>query len=355
MSRSLRALLVVSLALTATWIIISACDDKPTEPPPPPEPKDYPVFISDGGGSGAGYLYYTYYSRTGELDTLSIGSTGIGYLAVSTDGRRLYVAYASLTIVVDIETQDTIATLPYPNSRGIAVSPDNRYVALQGNVLTILDVDDYSVLFQDATKMRGGSFSSDGSTFYAARNGAAGSYVYRLSLDSLSVTEKLFPYWQSRGIRQVRTSADESLWFLYQYGLEVYDVEQDSIIFADHLNHGTGSVEVTPNGRYVLYTDGYAELGGVGTPLLGFKVYNVERNEIDMVVSTVGVADGERTTNMVPDDFFITPDGRYAVFDNAISVGWRDFIVFDISQMQISKYVNVPGAYFRNPACQNGL
>jgi hypothetical protein len=204
--------------------------------------------------------------------------------------------------------------------------------------------------------MGGGAFSSDSRTFFSTRNGAAGSYVYKLSLDNLSVTEKLFPYWPSPGIKAIRISEDESLWFLYHGGLEVYDVGQDSIIFADYLNQGAGSVEVTPDGKYVIYTDGVDPFGGTGPPLLGFKVYNVERNEIEMVVSTVGVADGVNPTNMWLDDFCITPDGRYAVIEGAGSLfGSPDFVVFDIWQMQITNYINVPGALFRNPACQNGL
>jgi DNA-binding beta-propeller fold protein YncE len=180
-------------------------------------------------------------------------------------------------------------------------------------------------------------------------------FAYRVDLaDTLSpVTRKTFP---DGSPLQLVPSLDEKKWFLYlkfsTFGclFAVYDTLTDSIIFRDYLTPGTGDLELTPNGRYVFYTNPGTMLDGPQPPF-SFTAYDVEKNEIHRVISTIGVFDEPYDVGVPVGEICITPDGRWLV---AIMTGGYNYVfAMDIENMNIDRYKLGYGIMLHGLACQN--
>jgi len=156
-------------------------------------------------------------------------------------------------------------------------------------------------------------------------------------------------------------SHDESKWFLfrrsgYQYTtfFDVYDVQADSIIFRDWLIPTSGSMVLTPDGRYVFYSIPNTIFSGMAPSY--FSVFDVEKNRITMLISTVGFIDGFNPVNMPVCDLAMTPDGRWLIAgDGGIgaSIGEPTFLIFNIKNMTIEDYVDIPRVHGIYYTCQN--
>ena len=218
-------------------------------------------------------------------------------MTVSSDGTIPYVVAKNDTImVVDLDTKTIITKLPYEAKGGVAVSPDGQLVAILGDDLYILNTSDYSLVFHDTSEVQSGVFSSDSKSFYctADETGTGSCHAYKVDLDNdFFVTRKWFADGMVVGII---LSVDQEKWFLYLrcgefcYFFEAYDAETNSIIFSEFITPGTGYMALTPDGKYLFYTNPGTLLFGL-PPLSSFTAFDVEANDIYQVISTAGIPD----------------------------------------------------------------
>jgi hypothetical protein len=112
--------------LVCLWL--AGCDDDNPTKPVDPGPRDYVFYWNRNGYDSA---FFGYHTLTGQIDSFSLPAAEITDLDVSADGRRVYISYTDKTKVVRASDFSPVIDLPYA-SFGIAVSPDNRYIAVQG-------------------------------------------------------------------------------------------------------------------------------------------------------------------------------------------------------------------------------
>ena len=239
-------------------------------------------------------------------------------VTVSADGKLLYVALGSSVLVVDSDSLTTVDEIFYPHTRPVAVSSDNKLLAIFGSELYILNTSDYSLVFSDTGEYeyKSGVFSSDSKAFYCAStpNTSTDYGVLRVDMsDSLyPITKRNF---SSGTVTQVIPSLDESKWFLYlavglsTYSFEVYDNGLDTIVFTDVLIPGAGYTDNTSDGKYVFYTNP----GRTGTDPptdYSIKIYNVSTNEIEAVIADTSYFVFGQVPGP-PKRLAVTPDNRW--------------------------------------------
>jgi DNA-binding beta-propeller fold protein YncE len=355
MLRLLKTLFAASLALIAAWIIISACDDKPTKPVPL---VDYPVYFSNPELTPKLFIYHPV---TRQVDSTIIPWRAREGVTVSADGKRLYLGQRTSVVVVDTDSLSLIAELPYEPDRPVAVSPDNKYIAITGDDLYILRTTDYSMVFSDTDVTQNGYFSYDSKSFYCAAGWSPGNlaHVYKVDLsDSLfPVTRRLFA---DGGVTYIVPSIDESKWFLYlhfaTFGsvFEVYDVLRDSIIFRETLVPGYGRIAITPDGKYVFYTNACRDGATILPSELAFTIFDVEANRVERVVADDDFFSGN-TWFAPPYDLAVTPDGRWLAMMGGCSIGLGVLYLYDIPKGQLVHREDFGGNrfVFTNVSAQN--
>jgi len=316
-TKSASLLLVAAIGLC---LYFAGCGGK--KPVEPEEPKDYVVYFRDGSVNGS---YYSYHPATGQLDTFMIPAHALWQLEISADGKRLYAHGEQSIGVVDIQTLELLEELPYVGM--IAFSPDNQLVAIQGDSLHILSTADYSVFFEDTISVWGGCFSCDSKKLYCCGRSDSEPVVYIVDLGAgPSITSK--PFSDASLMVKVMPSHDESKWFLFRRSgypnitfFDVYDVQADSIIFRDWLIPTSSSMALTPDGRYVFYTVPDTPSDGDPEAPSFFTVFDVEKNRIRMLISTVGFIDGFNPIYMPVGGLAMTPDGQWLIVGEAGSGG----------------------------------
>jgi hypothetical protein len=124
------ALPILTSLLIVLAILTSGCDDGSPTKSPPIEQEEYIFYMSD---SHLMDKCYRYYSLSMKVDTVDLPFRAGGRMVVAADGGRLY-AYDSeryVYVVLDTDSFRVITELDYGGyARGLAVSPDNRLVAL---------------------------------------------------------------------------------------------------------------------------------------------------------------------------------------------------------------------------------
>jgi hypothetical protein len=315
---------IASCGLVATGlalaVVFCSCRDKVVEPNP--EPKDYKVyFSSETAGSP---MLFTFHTATLAIDSAYIPWGSLGGVTVSATGKRLYINDGISVHVVDASTLSPIAELPYPSRCPVAVSPDDRLVAITGEDLTILRTADYSVVFSDTDVSYQGAFSSDSKTFFCSVGIGPGSvgvvYSVDLSRQPYRVRHKSF---SDGSVLQVVPSHNDTKWYLYLSvgsqvaAFEVYDVCTDSVIFRDLVIPGLGQLALTPDNRYVFYTnEGRLIFGPL--PPLGFKIYDVLTNSAEQIIDSSWFTIEEGWIS-VPSYLAVTPDRRSLVMMSGLS------------------------------------
>ena len=326
-----RMITLVWMVLVSLMTILSGCsDDNPVKPT---KPSDYVVYLTDGADPTRWFGFHT---ATGVLDTLPSPLPRIIGLTASADGTRFYVPSTSSTTVFSADSFTVIAELPYPSRRDIAVSPDDKYVALLDSDLIILRTKDYSAVFNDTDQVYSACFSSDSKALYFA-----GGHWGRVELPSDMIVRHAAPSGTWAGFAV--PSTDESEVFLYvrslsqsyTYAFLVYNAELDSLVFADTLVPGVGNIEISPDGRYVFYTNCGSIAAGPEPPK-EFTVFDVYENKILKRVKTDVVVNGTPLGNFDAWRMAVTPDGRKLILTEA--PGLNRFIVFDIATMEITDF-----------------
>lgn len=281
------------------------------ELPDCPSPNDYAVYFWDKSNEG---LYFAYHPSTNEVDSFFI--PGRGRLVVSADGKlgyrstNLYIRVVSLDTLHSGDTVPVIASLSLGSVQ--AVSPDGQLVVAYKPGLSVLRTSDYTEVVHDSS-LSGQVFSANSKRVYGVTVGTYYAFSMDLSDSAYEVTVKDFaPYI----VHQIVPSPDEIKWYLYQatYGHQrfaVYDVAADSIIFSEILWPGSGDMAVTPNGKYVFYTNPGNMVWGPGD--YDLRVYDVTNNEAGERVSTYGVIAGSEDQGVLLDFLCTTPDNRWLV------------------------------------------
>ena len=343
---SVTRFLLFVVICAVVWYL--GCREKPFEPV---EPTEYIFYFNDGGYFDK---YYRYYSASQKVDSITIPFDSRRGLAVSPDGKRLYLANRTNCEVIDAKSLQPISQIDIESSGGVAISPDNKYLAMFGNDLRILRTSDYSVVFQDTTDTPfGGFYSRSSKTLYCA--GGPGVIKVDLSNNTYSFATKAFPNL----VYLVVPSVDEDKWFLYEklpqlytFAFEVYDLLLDSIIFQEILSPGAGDIEISPDGKFVFYTNpGTLQFGPPGASHI--TVYDVEMNSIYGRINTPSLV----FDSLVVQHLAVSPDGRKLVGEAG---AFGEFVVVDLKKMVVTE-----SYYFGNDtinyvnlwdvACQSGL
>ncbi|RKX27758.1 MAG: hypothetical protein DRP45_00290, partial [Candidatus Zixiibacteriota bacterium] len=227
---------VIGLAIVvicAVWLGSGGCNaDKPTQPT---APKDYAVYFWDASHDN---WYYSYRPLSNALDSFYLPFRTQS-IVVSADGQHLYVYAGSFTAVVNLDSHTVKRELP--GFTPLAVSPDNRLVAMEGaDGLHILRTSDYSVAYYDTTVVQRGVFSADSKSFYGVGGWVphGSPYAYQTDITDTATAGSL--RWFADGSpSDFVPSLDETRMFLYlsysTFGslFAVYDAASDSIIFRD--------------------------------------------------------------------------------------------------------------------------
>ena len=212
-------------------------------------------------------------------------------------------------------TPENAIKLPYSAPTGIAVSPDNRLAALLGgDELRILSTEDFSVFYHDTDEVWGGVFSADSRTFYG--RGGQNAYVYKAELASPPVAQR--KTFSSGHVVHVAPSADESQWYLYRSysqcikSFDVYDLAADSIMFTEYFEPGRGDLEVSPDGRRVVYT--YPDWWitycfGADASFTVFNTMTQTTQQVHVVIDAFPWGESELALGSIE----ITPDARWLV------------------------------------------
>jgi len=335
-------------------IIFWGCEDNPLAPENEPE-KDYIVYIWETDHAGD-HFYMGYHPATGVIDTFTAEDGPSSGMEASADGKYLFVATNEYVAKIELQTLQTVATLPYRATYGLAVSQDNQFLAIiMGPGFVLARVSDFSVIYEDTLlDFRSCSFSSDSKKIYGYA-GLAYNIFTILDLEN-NFSQSTVELPQGLAIEVIVPSIDESKLFLVcHYGMwfsrfEVYDVVLDSIIFRDLLWSGYNFLKLSPDGKYVFYTEAgnYTDVNGENY----FTIYDIERNRIKMKVSTVGIEDGINPEFMALGQMAITPDGKWLVIGKAL--GGPSFIRFNMNTMEIDDYLKGDSSVsYRNYTCQS--
>jgi WD40 repeat protein len=329
----MKLVLVLSATAVLTAGFFLACgNDGPTAPS---GPRDYTVYLANLASGNI----LAYQPTTGDVDSFIVGMPLRMQFPASADGRRLYLGRDSV-VAFDVSTHAQTAV--WPTFRwGVAVSPDNRVVAVSGGGTTVLRTSDYTVTFHDTTTLGGLAFSADSRTLYGVfvEHSLYDGQVYRARLDVDSVLPpKKFP---NRYVAEVLPSPDGTKWFLnsmryvFTWAFTVYSVADDAVIFDTLFSPGMGSISMTPDGRYVFFTNPGNLIGWGDEPPspCNIAVYDVAENRVCKVISATGKYGSDTADAWMPvGRMSITPDGRWLVTTST----WSGRVaVVDISQLEI--------------------
>ncbi|MFH1372781.1 MAG: hypothetical protein ABII79_03190 [bacterium] len=326
-----RAPAFLAAVLAGLVLYLSACNgDKPTGPP---QPKDYVVYFDDSGNPG---WIYAYHVGSDLLDSFQVAVGSLRGLTVSADGKKLYLALQDSCFMLEIGNPQNLTKLPYDAGGGIAVSPDNRLVAIQGNDLYVLSTSDYSVVFHDTDQTYWGTFSYDSRTFYGSRYR---DYVYRVEVKGSKppvrrqFTDFVFTW--------VRPSPNEHYWYIYAgWGLchmavQLFDVGADSVVFSYHFEPGNGQLELTPDGQRLFFTYPDMTISYCWPPSTSLSVLNTGSRAVEHVNIIVDSLYGTQPSLLYLSHIEITPDGRFLVgIDRDIAM----LVLVDVETLQVIRH-----------------
>jgi DNA-binding beta-propeller fold protein YncE len=336
--RKAKALAVLALVAVVggVWVYSGGCDrPKPNEPVEPDEPKDYIVYTSDDYS----HTVFGYHTLTRQVDSMYTPFSLRHGVTVSADGKRLFISSDDPVVVVDTDSLGFITELCC--SGHVAVSPDNRYLALQWDTLRILDTRDYSLVFMDTIPVGGGVFTATGNTFYAVRENRPDfeSYLYKLDL-AVSDPMPVVQVFEDANVQRVVPTPDEKKLLLLVYGplfpiaFAVYDIAADSIVHEHGVYGGTHYIAVTPDGRYAFHGNPSGSPDGYGRSEI--VVFDIPANRVDRVVRTDFFIDSVTPPIFEVGSMAITPDGRWLAALTAPAP--YALLLFDIQQMSPVDY-----------------
>lgn len=348
----------LAVLVVAIGVSLLSCRDDP--PVGPGTEKDYPVYFIDGDDLHRLCRYYPVENR---LDTVVLPFEIRWDYELSPDGDMLYVcARDNVYIVALSDTPHVVDVIEKRCTGGVAISNDGRLLALCGDNLEIVRTSDHSLVFSDTSRTAKGIFSHDDETFYAIGNVDVEGYdpypaLYRVSLtDTTDVRKSAFldnPY------RRVPTHV-EPIWdddkvmiyfrvYIFDYSFEVYDWSRDSIIFAELLTPGAGSITLQSDGRYAYFTNPGDFTTGPPPPSEFYR-FNTKTMTCDKTISTSGAFDDPAFYWWPVGDVVATPDGRWLVLTHW---SYDELVVYDLCRSRFSHFYRLDRPVILQwPQCQ---
>ncbi|MBI5267537.1 MAG: hypothetical protein HY851_09930 [candidate division Zixibacteria bacterium] len=268
--------------------------------------QSYTAYFYDNRGA-AEKPYFRYRYPADSLDSFAL-PIAAGELDVSIDGGKLYVRNRTggFVKIYSTKTLNEVGQLPWGR---IALSPDNRLVAISGEDLWIYRTSDYSAVFHDTDAVGGGRFTRDGRRYWDK----GGDYLYRVDLTSRYKVRR-YPVTRSPiGENQVAFTADErSFFFLngvadYVDIFRHYDLSADSVLFSDLVVPGQGDLVVSPDGQRVYYSSPGSLISYPRS--YSYCVYTAEARDRDSVV--LGYDCWGSVYLFDPYQLSVTSDGRF--------------------------------------------
>ena len=340
------------LALAGLALVWSfGCDEKPTDPGEG-GPKDYVLYWNRYGDDSA---FFGYHTLTGQIDSFFLPSALIYDMKASADGELLYISYRYKISVVRTRDFKLVADLPYSGFLGVAVSPDNRHIAVQGSNLRILSTTDFSVVFQDTIGVYRSVFSANGLRLYAPGPESSCPSVYRLDLEH-GFRSKITCFPDPYPIRQVAPSRDEKLLFMFRYLgscymlFDVFDRCGDSLVFRDLVAPGCGDMVVSHDNRFVYFT-GPGDKHGWPPPAYTFARYGIRDKTVDSLLFW-SVCGYDFPTGIIGHYLTLTPDDRFLAINEPYP--HVRVLVFNCQSEDTAKTLCIPGMEFWHLTCQNG-
>lgn len=329
------------LAAIVYALIISCGDDNPTGPAPT---IDYPVYFFDGVDDDG--WFFRYYPNSNTFDSFYL-PVQIGYgFWVSAWGEYLYVGSDYSLPVVDLESHQIIKELPY--SGRVAVSPDDRFIAILGNGIHILRTSDYAPVFEDTIPVAYGAFSRDGLRFYCPMGNYAPDSARVLVVDLLKHRTRSIPTPSGALLTNVIPSDDEKRLYLWYElgscasGFLVYDPSEDAILFYHYLTPGKGEMAMSADRKTVFYTNPgpWLDIGCCRAPS-EIYAYDVATNSAK-AISTLGVTPPPDTLWLPMGELAVTPDNRWIVTANG--GGWSYLLRLNLHKGKMDAYADILGS-----------
>ncbi|MEP0829466.1 MAG: hypothetical protein HRF51_13185 [bacterium] len=233
---------------------------------------------------------------------------------LSADGSLLYLPAEQLT-VIDVKTRSLLRTVQIKGGL-MAVSSDNRHIAIFGDSLHIVDIASYEIVYSDTASVQPGRFSPKGDNLYCATSQCD---ILVLNITSQSVTRSVIDY-PGFCPYMISSTIDNKILFVLSYSgarnwgiFEVYDIEQDTLLFQHRLATPYGHLEVTPDGRYAVFaeTEEYISPEDPPSPRT-VNIYDARNLRMKTIIPTYGV-DPLHPQGMPQGKFIITPDSRWYI------------------------------------------
>jgi hypothetical protein len=246
----------------------------------------------------------------------------------------MYLAPPGYIVEIGLDSYTVVAEHPTPTpGGGLIASPDGKYLAVMERDFYIVDLADFSVAYKDTNDHYAGRFTPDGGIFVCAGRDSAGPYAVELDIAN-GFQERRVSFADGSPFLVV-PNHDNTKWYLLLcvhndvFWFEVYDLLADSTTFRSLLRPGFGDIEITPDGRYVIFSQRGSEISAPPPPY--FTIFDTKVNRITFHVSTSGL--GQEGSLYVPvGGLCVTPDGKHLVCLSApVACELLDFALEDFS------------------------
>jgi hypothetical protein len=200
---------------------------------------------------------------------------------------------------------------------------------------------DYSPVYSKPGEIYAVSFVGGSNILYYSDRTVMPNIVRRVDLSTGAETDY---EWPDGGISGIRVSRDESRWYLYSQlrsttgRFDVFDVAKDSVIFREWLYPGSGTLQLSPDEKWVCYSYPGAPSGGYIGPSQ-FTLFDAAQNRIKMIVNTAAIKDGWNPVSMPIGELVFSPDSRVVLAASPQGVG--AFVMFDIERLEVTRYTEM--------------
>lgn len=340
-SRNMSIGLRMATCILAVALFVMGCEN--SSPTGPGTLKDYPVYFNSGNHYRP---FLRYHPTTGRIDSITVPLSPNRAMAVSADGSRLYLGSATQTVVLEVDSMTPLASIPYgPWGLGLTESPDGKLLAIASrDGLYIYSTGGYSLEFSHPDTSAAAVFSSDGQTLYAVRGQGDGGLL-RVQIERGSYVVDTLPF----SVGRVMPDPDGRTLYLATFGLFMhYDLHRDTALYLDTLSGGIPDIEVTPDGRYVFYSDPGSRFRQTNA----LCVYEPRTRRLRTKISCEAEFDGYQVS-MNAGSIAITPDGRTLVA-TWTSGGWTlpGFFVVDVHSLEVKEYFDTRPMAMGQALCQ---
>jgi len=345
----------ICVTVIVLGLALSCCDDdNPVKPPPnDSDTVDYVAYFADASHP---YTYFAYHTATETVDSFILPFKSDSGFAISPDGTMMYLNTGHSLATVGLDSFTIIEEYPIEaRGRQLSISPDGSYLSILEKELTILRMADLSVVYHDDGYSFNGIFSADSKAFYCSTFDSTGwIFAHKIILSDPIYADTI--YLPDGAVWRVLPNSDETKWFVFIwiwndiFLFDAYDLVMDSIIYRKSFAPGHGDMELTPDGRNVIFSQPGRLNSDVPAPDY-FTIFDVDANDIDRQVSTKGICE-QSPYGFSTGELCITPDGRHLISIWAIGGGF--LFDFDLKTMTFDTCIFMAhNMYLIGLACQS--